>query len=81
MQSNVTSLAIISGNILRDMYFSGEFRLGVCRQYKNELDTWMANLPNPLRQHVDSGVILNLPKDQAEAAVRFRREHNLMAPR
>jgi hypothetical protein len=71
MQNNITSLSIISGNILRDMYFSEEFNLSICRKYKNELDTWTANLPNPLRQFINSGVDPNLPNDQAEAAVRF----------
>jgi hypothetical protein len=80
MQSNVTSLAIISGYILRDMYFSEEFRRSLCRQYKDELDTWMANLPIPLRQYVESGVVLNLPKDEAEATVRFRSEYSLTSP-
>ena len=48
MQNNITSLAIISGNILRDMYFAEEFRFSVCRQYKTDLETWMAKLPNSL---------------------------------
>ncbi len=69
MQNNITSLAIISGYILRDMYFAEQFSLSVCQQRKNELQKWMANLPNPLRQQVESGVILNLSKDQTEAAV------------
>jgi hypothetical protein len=69
LQTHVTTLAIVSGNILRDMYFSEEFRLSVCRQYKNELDAWTASLPNPLRQHVESGMLQGLSKDQAEAAV------------
>lgn len=72
MQNTVTSLAIIAGYILRDMYFSEQFSLSICQQRKNELKVWMANLPSPLRQQVESGVMLNLPKDQAEAAVSIR---------
>lgn len=77
MQNNITGLAIISGYILRDMYFSEQFSLSVCQQRKNELETWMANLSNPLRQHLGSGVILNLPKDQTEAAVSLRSEKRI----
>jgi hypothetical protein len=72
MQNSITSLAIIAGCILRDMYFSEQFSLSICQQRKKELETWMANLPDPLRQQLESGVVLNLPKDQAEAAVSFR---------
>jgi hypothetical protein len=72
MQNNVTGLAIISGYILRDMYFSEQFSLSVCQQRKSELEKWMANLPNPLRQQLESGVFLNLPKDQTEVAVSLR---------
>jgi hypothetical protein len=59
------------------MYFSEQFSLSVCQQRKNKLETWIANLPrlrNPLRQHLESGVVLNLPKDQTEGAVSFRSE-------
>ncbi|RFU32961.1 hypothetical protein B7463_g3382, partial [Scytalidium lignicola] len=66
LQNSVTSLSIISGNILRDMYFTEDFRLNVCRQYKSELSTWLARLPEPLRQPVDSGVILNVAIEQSE---------------
>lgn len=72
MQNNVTSLAIIAGYILRDMYFSEQFSLSLCQQRKNELKIWIANLSNPLRQQLESGVILNLPKDQSEAIVSLQ---------
>jgi hypothetical protein len=74
MQNSVTSLAIISGYILRDMYFAKQFCLSVCQQRKSELQKWMANLPNPFRQQVESGVILNLSKDQNEAVVSSQSE-------
>ncbi|KAH8809412.1 hypothetical protein F5884DRAFT_403520 [Xylogone sp. PMI_703] len=66
LQNSVTGLSIISGNILRDMYFTDDFRLNVCRQYKTELSTWLASLPEPLRQPIDSGVFLNAAKEQSE---------------
>jgi hypothetical protein len=71
MQNHLTSLAVISGNILRDLYFSEKFHLSTCQQRRNELETWMANLPSPLRQQVESGVVLNSSRGQTEAAVGF----------
>lgn len=69
MQNHITGLAIIAGYILRDMYFSEQFSISVCQQRKKELETWMANLPNLVRQQVELGVVLDSPKDQTEAAV------------
>lgn len=71
MQNYITSLAVISGNILRGIYFAEDLHLIISRQYQSELNTWTANLPYLIRQSVESGNIQNLPKDQTEAAVRF----------
>ena len=77
MHNIVTSLAIISGNILRDVYFSKELSFNTSQQYKNELDKWMANLPKQFRQSIDSGRVIDLPKDQAEAIVGSQHEQYL----
>ncbi|PMD34572.1 hypothetical protein L207DRAFT_516736 [Hyaloscypha variabilis F] len=66
-QNYITTLAIISGDILRDMYFSEQSSLNVCRQYKTELEKWVFGLPHPLQQHIQSGEIPNFPKDMAES--------------
>jgi hypothetical protein len=68
-QNKVTTLSIISGNILRDMYFSGQPSLNICHQYKYELENWISSLPMGLLQYVETGDILNSPKDQAEVIV------------
>lgn len=73
-QNNVMTLAIISGDILRDMYFSEQPSLNTCRQYKSELQKWMSSLPNPLQQYIQSGEAPISPKDQAEAIVSFETE-------
>jgi hypothetical protein len=73
-QNNVTTLAIISGDILRDMYFSEQPSLNICRQYKSELERWMSSLPNSLQQCIQSGEVPKSPKDQAEAIVSFEAE-------
>ena len=54
------------------MYFSQKFSLTLCQQRKTELETWLANLTNPLRQQVESGLFPSIPKDQAEAVVSSR---------
>lgn len=68
MQNHITRLAIISGHILHDMYFSEQRSLSVCQQRKTELETWTADLPDLLR-NMELNAALNLPKDQLEAAV------------
>jgi len=72
IQNSINSLAIVSGFILRSMYFSQKFSLTLCQQRKTELETWLANLTNPLRQQVESGLFPSIPKDQAEAVVSSR---------
>jgi hypothetical protein len=74
-QNNITTLAIISGDILRDMYFSEQSSLNICRQYKIELEKWIASLPSPLQQYVQSGEAPKFPKDQAESIVSFEVEN------
>ncbi|RDL32394.1 Uncharacterized protein BP5553_08850 [Venustampulla echinocandica] len=71
IQNNITTLAIISGDILRDMYFSEQPSLNTCRQYKTELKKWTSSLPNPLQQYIQSGEFPKFPKDQAESTVSF----------
>jgi len=71
IQNNITTLAIISGDILRDMYFSEQPSLNTCRQYKTELEKWTSSLPNPLQQFIQSGEFPRSPKDQAESIVSF----------
>jgi hypothetical protein len=73
-QNNITTLAIITGDILRDMYFSEQSSLNICRQYKIELENWMSRLPNPLQQYLQSGEVPKSPKDQAESTVGFEAE-------
>ncbi|EPE33131.1 Nucleotide-binding protein [Glarea lozoyensis ATCC 20868] len=65
-QNKFTTLSIISGNILRDMYFSGQPSLNICHQYKGELQNWLSSLLAPLQQYIESGDITDSPKDQAE---------------
>ncbi|CZR68177.1 uncharacterized protein PAC_18076 [Phialocephala subalpina] len=74
-QNNITTLAIISGNILRDMYFSEQSSLNICRQYKIELENWMSSLPNPLQQYIQSGEVPNSSKDQAESIFNLHFMH------
>ncbi|KAH8598368.1 hypothetical protein B0O99DRAFT_614968 [Bisporella sp. PMI_857] len=74
-QNNVTTLAIISGDILRDMYFSEKPSLNICRQYKSELEKWMSSLPSPLQQYVQSGEVLTSSRDQAEAIFNLHFMH------
>ncbi|PVH68294.1 hypothetical protein DL98DRAFT_522845 [Cadophora sp. DSE1049] len=71
IQNNITTLAIISGDILRDMYFSEQPSLNTCRQYKTELEKWKSSLPNPLQQYMKSGEVPKFPKDQTESIVSF----------
>lgn len=74
-QNNVTTLAIISGDILRDMYFSEQPSLNICRKYKGELEKWMSSLPNPLQQYIQSGEVPISPRDQAEAIFNLHFMH------
>lgn len=69
IQNNITNLSIISGNILRDMYFSEQPSLNICRQYKTELEKWVASLPSHVQQYIQSGEVPKSPKDQAESIV------------
>jgi hypothetical protein len=73
MQNHITGLAIISGYILRDMYFSEQSGLDVLQRYQTQLQAWMANIPNQLKLDLELGVALDSPKDQTEAAVSRRR--------
>lgn len=72
MQNHVTSLAIISGHVLRDMYFSEQRSLSVSQQRKLELETWTATLPDLLRKPELNAALDLLPKDQSEAAVSLQ---------
>ena len=39
------------------------------QRYRKHLETWLANLPDVLRQQIESGFINKTPQDQYEAAV------------
>jgi hypothetical protein len=73
MQNHITGLAIISGYILRDVYFSEQSSLDVLQRYQTQLQAWMANIPSQLKLDLELGVALDSPKDQTEAAVSRRR--------
>ncbi|KAH6706423.1 hypothetical protein BKA61DRAFT_138675 [Leptodontidium sp. MPI-SDFR-AT-0119] len=75
IQNNITTLAIISGDILRDMYFSEQPSLNTCRQYKTELEEWKSNLPNPLQQYIQSGEVPKFSKDQTESTFNLHFMH------
>src|SRR5437763_362112 len=68
IQNNVTSLAVISGYILRDMYFAERFHLSTSQQRRSDLEAWLANLPHELREQVETGVV-NSSRDRNEAVV------------
>lgn len=75
LQNNITTLAILSGNILRDMYFLPDPSLNICRQRKSELENWMYTLSIPLQQHIESGNVPESPKDQSEAIFNLHFMH------
>jgi hypothetical protein len=41
----------------------------VFQRYRKHLETWLANLPDVLRQQIESGLINKTPQDQYEAVV------------
>lgn len=57
------------GYILRDIYFSEMPDQTAFQRHQKHLETWLANLPGPLRQQTESGLIGKTPQDQYEAAV------------
>ena len=69
MQNRIASLAVISGYVLRDVYFAEQLSFDVLQQRKTELETWTANLPSPLQRQLESTGPLDSSIDQAEAAV------------
>ncbi|KAG0646363.1 oxidoreductase [Hyphodiscus hymeniophilus] len=75
LQNSVTRLAIISGNILRDMYFADQPSINICRQRKGDLEQWMSALPDGLQQFVQSGNVPEFPRDQAEAIFNLHFMH------
>jgi hypothetical protein len=62
------------GYILRDIYFSEKPDQTVFQRHQNHLEFWLTNLPGPLRQQIDSGLIDKTPQDQYEAAVSALRK-------
>ena len=70
-QNLIASLGIISGYILRDVYFSEHFSFGILQQRKTALESWASNLPGPLKQYLESAVALDSPTDQTEASVSY----------
>jgi hypothetical protein len=57
------------GYILRDIYFAEKPDQTVFQTHQRNLETWLKDLPGPLRQQVESGLIDKMPQDQYEAAV------------
>ncbi|KAH8804525.1 hypothetical protein F5884DRAFT_859157 [Xylogone sp. PMI_703] len=67
LQNAVTSLAIIMGYILREMYFIPKPDRAVYDRHETRLDTWLKKLPPHTRRQLESGDIEKDPIDQHEA--------------
>lgn len=57
------------GYILRDIYFAENPDQTVFQRHQRNLETWLKDLPGPLQQQIESGLIDKTPQDQYEAAV------------
>ncbi|RFU29834.1 hypothetical protein B7463_g6509, partial [Scytalidium lignicola] len=67
LQNNISSLAIIMGYILREMYFLPKPDRSVYERHQGRLDSWLKNLPPQIRQQIESGNIEKNPLDHHEA--------------
>ncbi len=73
MQTKITTMSIIAGNILRDVYFLGPCNVDSYQRYKLDLETWISDIPSSLRQQIESGTARESCPDLAEAIVSIEK--------